>query len=136
MKTDIQPVTFFKQRPSNVPTERVLTIDQVKHVAFSELKVMNMILTNACNLSCSYCFEQHRKDYGRFDLTSLKKGYDFLVNCNNLDNKRFQFFGGEPLAQKKLILDLNLYSRLIRACNEYMRSGVSASSFSKFSIWK
>ena len=105
MKTDIQPVTFFKQRPSNVPTERVLTIDQVKHVAFSELKVMNMILTNACNLSCSYCFEQHRKDYGRFDLTSLKKGYDFLVNCNNLDNKRFQFFGGEPLAQKKLILD-------------------------------
>ena len=99
-----QVVMFHKKAPE-VPKERILTIAEARHVAFSELKVMNMILTNACNLSCSYCFEQHKKDYGKFNLETLKAGYDFLVNCNPLDNKRFQFFGGEPLAQKKMILE-------------------------------
>ena len=105
-----QVIKFHKQQKKSevivrAPNERVLKIDEVRDVVFSELKVMNLVLTNACNLACSYCFEQHKKDYGRFDLESLKKAYDFLVGCNDLDNKRFQFFGGEPMAQKKLILD-------------------------------
>jgi sulfatase maturation enzyme AslB (radical SAM superfamily) len=92
------------------PDERVLKIDEVRDVVFSELKVMNLLLTNACNLACSYCFEQHKKDYGRFDVESLKKAYDFFAGCNDLENKRFQFFGGEPMAQKKLhIILLNIW---------------------------
>lgn len=63
------------------------------------------MLTNACNLSCSYCFEQHKKDYGRFTIEKLNSMYDFLLDCNTDDGKLFQFFGGEPLAQKKLILE-------------------------------
>ncbi len=105
MKQDVkeaEQVIKFHKKPVH---ERVMTVQETRHVVFSELKVMNLILTNACNLSCSYCFEQHKKDFGRFDLPTLKRAYDFLVGCNNLDNKRFQFFGGEPLAQKKLILD-------------------------------
>jgi radical SAM protein with 4Fe4S-binding SPASM domain len=31
--------------------------------------------------------------------------YDFLLTANSDDGKLFQFFGGEPLAQKKLILE-------------------------------
>ncbi len=117
-----QVVTFHKEKTSTIKVaisettelpdvekkqdnETILTIDQAKHVVFSELKVLNAVLTNACNLSCSYCFEQHKKDYGRFNLETLKKAYDFLVNANTLENKRFQFFGGEPMAQKKLILE-------------------------------
>ncbi len=87
------------------PGERKATIAQARSVVFSELKYLNLILTNACNLSCKYCFEQHKKDYGRFDLPKLKKMYDFLLTANSDDGKLFQFFGGEPLAQKKLILD-------------------------------
>lgn len=86
-------------------TETIKAIDDVKGVVFSELKYFNVILTNACNLACSYCFEQHNKDYGRFDIPKLKKLYDFLATCNNDDGRLFQFFGGEPLAQKKLILE-------------------------------
>lgn len=105
-----QVVKFYKEAKKKEvivrnPNERVLKIDEVRDVVFSELKVMNLVLTNACNLACSYCFEQHKKDYGKFDLVTLKKAYDFFVSCNDLTNKRFQFFGGEPLAQKKLILD-------------------------------
>ena len=90
--------------------ETIKSIEEVKGIVFSELKYFNVILTNACNLTCTYCFEQHKKDYGRFDLPKLKKMYDFLATCNNDDGRLFQFFGGEPLAQKKLILDF---------CREY-----------------
>lgn len=70
---------------------------------FADLAHMNMILTNACNLSCSYCYEQHKKDYGRFTPESLKKAYDWFRTVNDKEDKCFQFFGGEPLIHKKLI---------------------------------
>ena len=72
---------------------------------FSDLSHLNVILTNACNLSCTYCYEQHNKDYGRFTVESLRKAWDWLLTVNNRSNKEFQFFGGEPLIHKKLILD-------------------------------
>lgn len=72
---------------------------------FRDLSHLNLILTNACNLSCSYCYEQHNKDFGRFTNQSLKQAYDWLVNVPNQNNKTFQFFGGEPLIHKKLIMD-------------------------------
>lgn len=72
---------------------------------FRDLSHMNLILTNACNLSCSYCYEQHKKDFGRFTNQSLKNAYDWLISLPNDNNKTFQFFGGEPLIHKKLIQD-------------------------------
>jgi radical SAM protein with 4Fe4S-binding SPASM domain len=72
---------------------------------FEELSHLNIILTNACNLSCTYCYEQHNKDYGRFTLESLRNAYEWLLFVNDESQKQFQFFGGEPLIHKKLILD-------------------------------
>ena len=72
---------------------------------FRDLVHMNALLTNACNLSCSYCYEQHNTDFGRFSTTTLKKAYDWLKSVNNNKKKVFQFFGGEPLIHKKLIRD-------------------------------
>ncbi|BAW19050.1 hypothetical protein [Ralstonia phage RP31] len=94
-----EPIDFKK------PGERIKTIAEVKDILFAELKVLNVILTNACNLSCSYCFEQHKQDYGKFTQEQLKQVYDFLLNANTQPHRHFQFFGGEPLAQKKKILD-------------------------------
>jgi uncharacterized protein len=84
--------------------ETVLSISNTKYL-FSELKQMNLILTNACNLSCSYCYEQHKKDFGRFTNESLLTAYRFLKDANNNQKKVFQFFGGEPLIHKDIILD-------------------------------
>ena len=72
---------------------------------FQDLTHLNVILTNACNLSCTYCYEQHNKDFGRFTVESLRKSWDWLLTVNDRINKNFQFFGGEPLIHKKLILD-------------------------------
>lgn len=70
---------------------------------FKDLVQVNAMLTNACNLACSYCYEQHNKDFGRFTKESLKQVYDWLNSRNNGQRKVFQFFGGEPLIHKPLI---------------------------------
>ena len=85
-------------------TEQIATIKQSSHL-FDQLGLINIILTNACNLKCDYCYEQHEYDFGRFSADSLKTVYDFLRDANDLPKKRFQFFGGEPLIHKKLILE-------------------------------
>ena len=86
------------------PEETIVPLTSVSYL-FQELKQMNLILTNACNLSCSYCYEQHNKDFGRFTNESLLSAYRFLVNSNNRQKKVFNFFGGEPLIHKDIILD-------------------------------
>lgn len=95
-------VLYKTIRPNE--TERVMTLKDASEL-FDDLQHINLILTNACNLSCSYCYEQHNQDYGRFTPDTLKQIYDFQLSCNTNDGKLFQFFGGEPLIHKQLILD-------------------------------
>lgn len=85
-------------------TEEIVSLSTKKHM-FNELQHMNLILTNACNLSCTYCYEQHNKDFGRFTSDTLLQSYNWLKNINNQKRKIFQFFGGEPLIHKKLIME-------------------------------
>jgi len=84
-------------------SEKIVPISSVNYL-FQELKQMNLILTNACNLSCSYCYEQHNKDFGRFTNESLITAYRFLNTSNKRQRKVFNFFGGEPLIHKDIIL--------------------------------
>lgn len=84
--------------------ERIVDFSEAPYY-FETLGHMNIILTNACNLSCTYCYEQHNKDFGRFTEDSLLHAYNFLLKYSKEKVKRFQFFGGEPLIHKKLILN-------------------------------
>jgi uncharacterized protein len=84
-------------------SEKIVSTKDVPYL-FQELKQMNIILTNACNLSCSYCYEQHNKDFGRFTSESLISAYRFLNTSNKRQKKVFNFFGGEPLIHKSIIL--------------------------------
>ena len=83
--------------------ETVVKMTEASYL-FKDLQQMNVILTNACNLSCSYCYEQHNRDFGRFTPDSLLEAYNFLLNVSKHEHKMFQFFGGEPLIHKDLIL--------------------------------
>jgi uncharacterized protein len=107
------------------PSERVISFSEAPHL-FSEIGHMNVILTNACNLSCSYCYEQHNKDFGRFTEDSLLSAYNWLLNTSSAPNKRFQFFGGEPLIHKPLIISF-LKKHKDYLYKNYMESGQAIS---------
>lgn len=110
---NVKEVKYKTIRPGS--TERVVSTTDVPEL-FADLKHINVILTNACNLSCSYCYEQHSHDYGRFTPETLKQIYDFQLHSNTEDGKMFQFFGGEPLIHKQLILDfINKYAEELAA---------------------
>ena len=86
------------------PDDVVVKIaDHPEH--FARLTSLNVSLTNACNLACTYCYEQHNRDYGRFTVETIKQAADFLLTINDLPDKSLIFFGGEPLIHSKLILD-------------------------------
>lgn len=73
---------------------------------FHNLVGIDVLLTNKCNLRCTYCFQQHLKDYGDgFTVESLKRVWDWFKVVNGKPGKNMQFFGGEPLLYKKLIAD-------------------------------
>lgn len=110
LKTDIEKINIGDKGTKNNKLISVLPAKDEKAVPFSEAEFLfrdlvqvNAMLTNACNLSCSYCYEQHNKDFGRFTVESLKKVYDWMNSRNNGQKKVFQFFGGEPLIHRKLI---------------------------------
>lgn len=87
-----------------LPSEEVVSIwDHREH--FKRLTSINVSLTNKCNLQCRYCYEQHRKEYGKYELEDVWKTHDFLMSINDLPDKNIIFFGGEPLLKKDLILE-------------------------------
>lgn len=107
------------------PEERVVPFSEYPHL-FESIGHMNVILTNACNLSCTYCYEQHNKDFGRFTEQSLLEAYNWLRKNSKAKNKRFQFFGGEPLIHKDLIRNF-LYQNHGHLQSVYFNEGQAVS---------
>jgi uncharacterized protein len=89
------------------PSEKSITVaEAVKLGLFNKLNKINILLTNKCNLRCNYCYEQHKKDFGTVTVEKVKKVFDFLRSIGNTDvPKDIQFFGGEPMLRKDVILD-------------------------------
>jgi uncharacterized protein len=68
---------------------------------------INVNLTHACNLACTYCFAQGG-DYGRMTKPMSPEAVDDIFafiaeHVTSSQTVRFEFFGGEPLANPKLI---------------------------------
>lgn len=72
---------------------------------FKDVRIIDVMLTQKCNKRCSYCYEQHDKTFGTFTVEKIKKVYDFLKLNSQSPEKYMQFFGGEPLLERPLILD-------------------------------
>ena len=67
-----------------------------------------LVITEACNLNCIYCFE-HSKSSSSMDFRTAKKIIDFEFSNNNWDNYEIQLMGGEPLLNFELIQELDHY---------------------------
>ena len=66
------------------------------------LKDLNtlLVVTNSCNMDCPFCYQEHTDDRMTSEtaIASVKKYHDRI--------HRLIFFGGEPLLNSKVILDV------------------------------
>ncbi|MDD5067659.1 MAG: radical SAM protein, partial [bacterium] len=64
--------------------------------------ILQLCLTTACQLNCSYCKMGMISPPRTMSLSTLKKSIDFLLT-SRADVITFQLFGGEPLLQWDLV---------------------------------
>jgi uncharacterized protein len=89
-----------------VSDENAAVLRQSGHQDGADLAI-NVNLTNICNLACTYCFADGG-DYGRIKdamgLDSVEHIFAFIEqHVTRSRSVRFEFFGGEPLANFPII---------------------------------
>ncbi|MBR4834980.1 MAG: 4Fe-4S cluster-binding domain-containing protein [Thermoguttaceae bacterium] len=69
-------------------------------------KICCLILTDACNLNCVYCYEG-RKSKRKMDLATaceiVEREFDAVERSDEFDSLRVEFFGGEPFLEFELL---------------------------------
>lgn len=77
---------------------------------FPSVTRAEILITNNCNLSCSYCFEEHKDR--KMSKETAKNVVDFLFKNASKSNEKviIKFFGGEPLLNIDLINYIYDYS--------------------------
>lgn len=74
------------------------------------MSYMELILTDQCNLRCSYCFEKDKNPHNMSDETALT-AVDFLMEeSGTTKNITLLFFGGEPLLRFDLMQKIWSYA--------------------------
>lgn len=80
----------------------------------SKTRYIIMVITEACNLNCVYCFE-HAKSCRSMDFETAKKILDRELADTNWDYYEIQLMGGEPLLNFNLIKEIDKY--IFEICN-------------------
>ena len=110
--TEFVPVleTKSKKRLMEWPLDEQTTVEALQFlIQGGQPANFKVMMTNKCNLSCTYCFQQHNEEM----ILWTDEILDFLfkaflkvdtTHCWNT-TKVWDWFGGEPLIYKKKILD-------------------------------
>ena len=75
-------------------------------------RICALILTHGCNLNCVYCFQQHKSNHPSKQMSLetaqsiFLKEFEFAKNSNNIQQIKFELFGGEPMLRFDLIKKL------------------------------
>ena len=102
------------QKLQNIKLEKA-TLDDELHS--SKCSRLVFILTNGCNLNCSYCFYKYdpNRHVGNADVNVLMNRYKEIAQSFPSGISKIQFFGGEPLLRFNLIKEL--VSRICEYCD-------------------
>lgn len=72
-------------------------------------RTVTITLTQACNLACTYCYEQH-KSAKKMSFATAKQIIDKeLSNSSGVDEFEFDLFGGEPFLEFDLLKQITEY---------------------------
>lgn len=75
----------------------------------SKRRVCMLMITHACNLKCSYCYETHKQNaYMTIDLAKniILKEAEMIEHSDKFDEIQIDFMGGEPLMNFTLIKEI------------------------------
>ena len=73
---------------------------------FSRRRISMLMVTHACNLNCTYCYEAHKKNaYMELELAKkiISKEAIFVEESSEFDELEIDFMGGEPFMNFPLI---------------------------------
>lgn len=102
LEKEIRQITNF----SNDETRHLIyqIVRKVNRGLFPPITKMELILTEGCNLGCSYCFEKDAFGYKRIPTDIAIRAVDLLFDYSgNQDDIEITFFGGEPTLNFPLI---------------------------------
>lgn len=88
------------------------------------ISAMELVLNDACNLSCSYCFETKKTSRRFMSYEIGREAIDRLLHIRD-GRKILYFFGGEPFLSWGVMRDLILYSRNLEPENDLLGMSVT-----------
>ena len=69
----------------------------INYKVFPKLDRITILMTEKCNMKCTYCFEKEFKNQcGNIDNRAIKKALDMVFKNDDGSEKKITFFGGEP----------------------------------------
>lgn len=80
-----------------------------------EAQTITLMITEDCNLRCSYCYFGGRHSDKSMPLDVAKQTIDYLLGCDHFANKGsviWEFIGGEPFLQVGLMEQITDYIKL------------------------
>lgn len=72
------------------------------------MKTIMLIITESCNLNCSYCYEHHKSE-SKMTFETAKSILDKELSDTNYERFMIQLFGGEPFLNVDLIKQIDDY---------------------------
>lgn len=85
---------------------------QINAALFPPLTQMELVLTEGCNLACTYCFEKEMIGYRSMPFEVAKGAVDLLfLYSRNEPNLDIAYFGGEPTIRFETIKAVTEYAR-------------------------
>src|SRR6516165_2741707 len=87
-----------------------------------EISALEVVLTAACNLRCSYCYQTEKKARS-MEWSTLRAGLDRLMSSKARDVSVL-FIGGEPLLEFGLIQRAVRYLETLRQADRHIRKTV------------
>lgn len=95
---------------------------------FSAITKLELILTEGCNLACTYCFEKNMLGYKRMPLPIAERAIDFLFDYSG--DKRdvsVTLFGGEPMLNFQTVEQVVAYTESTAASrNKHIRFNMTS----------
>ena len=70
-----------------------------------EIHLMYLLVTQVCNLKCTYCFEElHKRKIGIMSQKIADKAIDYFFEIS-VPPRKVIFYGGEPLINKEVVIN-------------------------------